>query len=188
VPTGPQFPVPTGGTQFPTTPAAPTVDQTPPPPPSTEDAPAPATVTDTAPPQVSTDPSPPPPQQQTTAGFTDEPTGFLVTNPPFDSNSEKLQSDLDGASHPPHIHDMNVQCSKDMMTIDVEFNKPYDGVIYSKVPSCPRAQYPSIWAARAHHPYSLVRPQNKHYRRIRLRSKRSFIELCPQNVTPNSFA
>uniref|UniRef100_A0A2S2QF31 ZP domain-containing protein n=1 Tax=Sipha flava TaxID=143950 RepID=A0A2S2QF31_9HEMI len=70
--------------------------------------------------------------QQTTVGFTDESTGFLVTNPPFEPNSENLQSNLDTVSHPPHIHNINVQCSKEMMTINVEFNKPYDGVIYSK--------------------------------------------------------
>lgn len=70
--------------------------------------------------------------QQTTI-FMDESTSFLGTNPPFDSNSENLQSNLDDVIHPPHIHQMNVQCSKDMMTINVEFNKQYDGVIYSKV-------------------------------------------------------
>lgn len=70
---------------------------------------------------------------QQTTGFTDEPTSFLVTNPPFDANAENLQANLEDVIHPPHIHQMNVQCSKDMMTINVEFNKQYDGVIYSKV-------------------------------------------------------
>jgi len=107
---------------------------------STEDAPA-TTATSEAPPPPPPPPSPVDSQQQTTAGFTDEPTGFLVTNPPFDSNSDNLQSNLDDVSHPPHIHEMNVQCSKDMMTIDVEFNRPYDGVIYSKVPRGFRVVY-----------------------------------------------
>ncbi|XP_054275827.1 uncharacterized protein LOC128994989 isoform X2 [Macrosteles quadrilineatus] len=35
-------------------------------------------------------------------------------------------------SHPPHIHEINVQCAKDMMTIDIEFNRPFNGVVYSK--------------------------------------------------------
>lgn len=34
--------------------------------------------------------------------------------------------------HPPHIHDINVECSKDMMTITIEFNRVFNGVIYSK--------------------------------------------------------
>lgn len=38
-------------------------------------------------------------------------------------------------AHPPHIHQINVQCAKDMMTIDIEFNRPFNGIIYSKVGS-----------------------------------------------------
>lgn len=74
-------------------------------------------------------------QQQTTTTFPNnvEPSQFLATNPPLNTNSETLQSDLNNVVHPPHIHAMTVQCSKDMMTINVEFNRPYDGVIYSKV-------------------------------------------------------
>nr|CAD7263030.1 unnamed protein product [Timema shepardi] len=34
--------------------------------------------------------------------------------------------------HPPHIHEIDVQCAKDQMTINLEFNTPFDGVIYSK--------------------------------------------------------
>lgn len=72
-----------------------------------------------------------------TPGFSDGPTSFQVTNPsislrPELENPENLQLNTNDVSHPPHIHEMNVQCSKDMMTINVEFNKPYDGVIYSK--------------------------------------------------------
>lgn len=36
-------------------------------------------------------------------------------------------------NHPPHIHNLDVQCSKTMMTINIEFNRAFDGVIYSKV-------------------------------------------------------
>ncbi|XP_029047409.2 uncharacterized protein LOC114878135 [Osmia bicornis bicornis] len=38
----------------------------------------------------------------------------------------------DDLKHPPHIHALDVQCSKTMMTIDIEFNRAFDGVIYSK--------------------------------------------------------
>ncbi|XP_011636579.1 uncharacterized protein LOC105426874 isoform X1 [Pogonomyrmex barbatus] len=38
----------------------------------------------------------------------------------------------DDLSHPPHIHNLDVQCSKTMMTINIEFNRAFDGVIYSK--------------------------------------------------------
>ncbi|KAE8752514.1 hypothetical protein FOCC_FOCC000636 [Frankliniella occidentalis] len=38
----------------------------------------------------------------------------------------------DNGLHPPHIHAIDVQCAKDMMTITIEFDKPYDGIIYSK--------------------------------------------------------
>ncbi|XP_048505752.1 uncharacterized protein LOC105692110 isoform X2 [Athalia rosae] len=34
--------------------------------------------------------------------------------------------------HPPHIHAIDVECSKTMMTINIEFNRAFDGVIYSK--------------------------------------------------------
>lgn len=39
----------------------------------------------------------------------------------------------DDSKHPPHIHALDVQCSKTMMTINIEFNRAFDGVIYSKV-------------------------------------------------------
>ncbi|KAG7211234.1 hypothetical protein KM043_010547 [Ampulex compressa] len=38
----------------------------------------------------------------------------------------------DELKHPPHIHGIDVECSKTMMTIDIEFNRVFDGVIYSK--------------------------------------------------------
>lgn len=38
----------------------------------------------------------------------------------------------DEDKHPPHIHEINVDCSKDMMTITIEFNRPFNGIIYSK--------------------------------------------------------
>ncbi|KAB0803320.1 hypothetical protein PPYR_00290 [Photinus pyralis] len=38
----------------------------------------------------------------------------------------------DDLKHPPHIHAIDVECSKDMMTINIEFNRQFDGIIYSK--------------------------------------------------------
>ncbi|KAF2879680.1 hypothetical protein ILUMI_26486 [Ignelater luminosus] len=38
----------------------------------------------------------------------------------------------DALRHPPHIHAINVECSKEMMTINIEFNRQFDGIIYSK--------------------------------------------------------
>uniref|UniRef100_A0A2H8TJT0 Cuticlin-1 n=1 Tax=Melanaphis sacchari TaxID=742174 RepID=A0A2H8TJT0_9HEMI len=70
-----------------------------------------------------------------TPGFVDVPTSFQVINPslqPELENPQNLQFNTNDIIHPPHIHEMNVQCSKDMMTINVEFNKPYYGIIYSK--------------------------------------------------------
>lgn len=45
---------------------------------------------------------------------------------------ETSQTD-DDLKHPPHIHSLDVECSKTMMTINIEFNRAYDGIIYSKV-------------------------------------------------------
>ncbi|CAG2059187.1 unnamed protein product [Timema podura] len=43
------------------------------------------------------------------------------------------EGSLTSEGHPPHIHQIDVQCAKDQMTINLEFNTPFDGVIYSKV-------------------------------------------------------
>ncbi|XP_076225154.1 uncharacterized protein LOC116430426 isoform X1 [Nomia melanderi] len=40
--------------------------------------------------------------------------------------------DDDDLKHPPHIHALDVECSKTMMTINIEFNRAFDGIIYSK--------------------------------------------------------
>jgi len=45
---------------------------------------------------------------------------------------EVSQTDED-LNHPPHIHNLNVECSKTMMMINIEFNRAFDGIIYSKV-------------------------------------------------------
>lgn len=38
----------------------------------------------------------------------------------------------DDDRHPPHIHEITVDCGKQMMTINIEFNKAYNGIIYSQ--------------------------------------------------------
>lgn len=120
----PEFPLPVTS-QFPSTPDSNSFSN--PLPQTTAPDQEPQQPVSTSTPDVSSDAP-----QQTTV-FTDEPTSFLVTNPPFDPSAENLQENLEDVIHPPHIHQINVQCSKDMMTINVEFNKQYDGVIYSKV-------------------------------------------------------
>ncbi|KAF7281543.1 hypothetical protein GWI33_004578 [Rhynchophorus ferrugineus] len=40
--------------------------------------------------------------------------------------------DDDDSKHPPHIHSLDVVCGKEMMTITIEFNREFNGIIYSK--------------------------------------------------------
>ncbi|TGZ32768.1 Uncharacterized protein DBV15_00931 [Temnothorax longispinosus] len=51
---------------------------------------------------------------------------------PGTSETETGETVDDDLNHPPHIHNLDVECSKDMMTINIEFNRAFDGVIYSK--------------------------------------------------------
>ncbi|XP_050356111.1 uncharacterized protein LOC126777187 [Nymphalis io] len=56
---------------------------------------------------------------------------------PDNGNVEITPSQLpsgpdDDDRHPPHIHDITVDCGKQMMTINIEFNKVYNGIIYSQ--------------------------------------------------------
>ncbi|CAB3246617.1 unnamed protein product [Arctia plantaginis] len=48
------------------------------------------------------------------------------------AGSESGSSSDDEDRHPPHIHEIAVDCGKDMMTINIEFNKVYNGIIYSQ--------------------------------------------------------
>lgn len=72
---------------------------------------------------------------QSDVGFSD------YTTPPFPTSessppNENAINELETTSHQlPHIHAIDVQCSKDRMAISVEFNEVYNGIIYSKV--CP---------------------------------------------------
>ena len=61
---------------------------------------------------------------------------FLAPTEPVDnteSNGVDTGPEDDDLKHPPHIHAIDVQCSKEMMTINIEFNRQFDGLIYSKV-------------------------------------------------------
>ncbi|KZC08373.1 hypothetical protein WN55_09277 [Dufourea novaeangliae] len=67
--------------------------------------------------------------------------GPTVVNPPSGQGSSgtgtvtgegTVAEDDDDLKHPPHIHALDVECSKTMMTINIEFNRVFDGVIYSK--------------------------------------------------------
>ncbi|RZC36031.1 EGF-like domain-containing protein 2, partial [Asbolus verrucosus] len=51
--------------------------------------------------------------------------GPAITSQPTSPTDEDLK-------HPPHIHAIDVECAKDMMTISIEFNREFNGVIYSK--------------------------------------------------------
>ncbi|XP_049817544.1 collagen alpha-1(II) chain isoform X2 [Aethina tumida] len=57
------------------------------------------------------------------------PTGKTPENGDSTSSGSEPDDDL---NHPPHIHDIQVDCGKEMMTITIEFNRQFDGVIYSK--------------------------------------------------------
>lgn len=64
-------------------------------------------------------------------------TNFVLgpTGAANEGSENTVSPDDDDLKHPPHIHNIEVQCSKTMMTIDIEFNRNFDGVIYSKVRS-----------------------------------------------------
>ncbi|XP_028179189.1 uncharacterized protein LOC114366499 isoform X1 [Ostrinia furnacalis] len=49
-----------------------------------------------------------------------------------ESSPSPVPDDDDDDRHPPHIHAITVDCGKEMMTINIEFNKPYNGLIYSQ--------------------------------------------------------
>ncbi|KAL3287333.1 hypothetical protein HHI36_001807 [Cryptolaemus montrouzieri] len=70
---------------------------------------------------IPTQPSPKPDGDNTGTGSD---TGGTVVPVPI--------PDDDDLRHPPHIHDIQVQCAKDMMQITIEFNRQFDGIIYSK--------------------------------------------------------
>ncbi|XP_029163480.1 uncharacterized protein LOC114934932 [Nylanderia fulva] len=48
------------------------------------------------------------------------------------TSTETIAATDDDLNHPPHIHSLDVECSKTMMTINIEFNRAFDGLIYSK--------------------------------------------------------
>ncbi|XP_013161996.1 PREDICTED: uncharacterized protein LOC106113664 isoform X4 [Papilio xuthus] len=56
------------------------------------------------------------------------------TKPDIDNNEQTTAPSVpdDDDRHPPHIHAITVDCGKEMMTINIEFNKVYNGIIYSQ--------------------------------------------------------
>ena len=42
------------------------------------------------------------------------------------------QISVEDLKHPPHVHAIDVECAKDMMTINIEFNREFNGIVYSK--------------------------------------------------------
>ncbi|CAH0596881.1 unnamed protein product [Chrysodeixis includens] len=66
--------------------------------------------------------------------------GSVSTSNVETSETSQVSTSEDEDRHPPHIHDITVDCGKEMMTINIEFNKPYNGLIYSqdhyKEPEC----------------------------------------------------
>nr|XP_050862577.1 uncharacterized protein LOC127069519 isoform X1 [Vespula vulgaris]XP_050862578.1 uncharacterized protein LOC127069519 isoform X1 [Vespula vulgaris] len=54
---------------------------------------------------------------------------FIFPNYAGVTQNDEADDDL---KHPPHIHNISVECGKTMMTINIEFNRAFDGVIYSK--------------------------------------------------------
>ncbi|KAG5884619.1 hypothetical protein JTB14_023816 [Gonioctena quinquepunctata] len=62
------------------------------------------------------------------------------TLPPGDNEVKGPTITDEDLKHPPHIHAIDVECSKEMMTINIEFNREFNGVIYSKgyyhMPEC----------------------------------------------------
>ncbi|KAK4884929.1 hypothetical protein RN001_001200 [Aquatica leii] len=80
-----------------------------------------------------TSPSSPKPEDNTipTASPHYIPTTDHYPSDTVHTTSIALPDDED-LKHPPHIHALDVQCSKEMMTINIEFNRQFDGIIYSK--------------------------------------------------------
>ncbi|XP_044588455.1 uncharacterized protein LOC123267715 isoform X1 [Cotesia glomerata] len=138
-PTGPGYPTgPTGPGSSPTGPGS-TPGGTPTPgrPSPTPGRPSPTPGRPSPTPgRPSPGPSPTPGSPSPTPGGGDKDT---AGGSPGDNNVSPPGDD-DDLKHPPHIHELQVQCSKTMMTIDIEFNRQFDGVIYSKgfymMPEC----------------------------------------------------
>ncbi|XP_017781583.1 PREDICTED: uncharacterized protein LOC108566283, partial [Nicrophorus vespilloides] len=74
------------------------------------------------------------PEETTEAQETEE----ITLNPQGDNELESSDEnpskivESEDLKHPPHIHAIDVECAKDMMKINIEFNRKFDGIIYSK--------------------------------------------------------
>lgn len=98
-------------------------------PPATHPPPTGPHPTYTNPPEIYTSPHIP----TTNRPKPDENTILPGDHIPIDSRPiGTAQTPDEELKHPPHIHAIDVECAKDMMTINIEFNRQFDGVIYSK--------------------------------------------------------
>ncbi|XP_014469202.1 PREDICTED: uncharacterized protein LOC106741582 [Dinoponera quadriceps] len=89
----------------------------------------PSTSTDGYP---SSTPSPPFDEASESSSSTGITTGGPEGEPEISGGGTGTIVTEDDLNHPPHIHNLDVMCSKTMMTINIEFNRVFDGVIYSK--------------------------------------------------------
>ncbi|XP_022899833.2 collagen alpha-2(IV) chain-like isoform X2 [Onthophagus taurus] len=76
------------------------------------------------------------PEQPTEQELPEEPSSQpeqpAITTKPEQPKEPSQPPTEDDLSHPPHIHALDVICDQDKMTITVEFNRQFDGIIYSK--------------------------------------------------------
>ncbi|XP_053994751.1 uncharacterized protein LOC128885036 [Hylaeus volcanicus] len=66
------------------------------------------------------------------SGSVRPPSGEASSGAGMTTGKGVAEDEDDDSKHPPHIHALDVECSKTMMTINIEFNRAFDGVIYSK--------------------------------------------------------
>ncbi|XP_018573892.1 collagen alpha-1(III) chain-like [Anoplophora glabripennis] len=112
--------------------------------PSVVETESPTSKPSTSPPLTETFTSATSPEEQPPAG---EPTTqspeintIPTGRPEKPGDTEPVETDSEDLKHPPHIHAIDVECAKDMMTINLEFNREFNGIIYSKgyynMPEC----------------------------------------------------
>ncbi|XP_066262625.1 uncharacterized protein [Euwallacea similis] len=91
----------------------------------------------TLPPSTTLAPNVPSAPAETTTGSTPAESEATTISPesntiPGPARAVPGTVEADDSKHPPHIHAIDVQCSKESMTINLEFNRVFDGIIYSK--------------------------------------------------------
>ncbi|GBP20911.1 DNA-directed RNA polymerase II subunit RPB1 [Eumeta japonica] len=84
------------------------------------------------PPYQPSQPSQPPYQPSPTPQVPNTQPPYVPETPGQETNPPINPALPDDDRHPPHIHAITVDCGKEMMTINIEFNKVYNGIIYSQ--------------------------------------------------------